>query len=493
MNKFSRRQLIKSLPAAAVICGLNENMSLLPSSQAFAQAPANLKRRFVLHIDIGSRCGWSSGLLLPRDVGVYPQGSFLAGQRTGSPNPNINRHVKDGNLVFHDYMAPMLRHAKHMSFGVGKPMSLTHGEAAGNQLTGSFITGPAGNPGFGVGVAQSVMDAIGGTSQGLFVEFGGGTQTARSSSTSSHVSIMAAGSYNDFIEKYSDPKSVPASAYKRAFLDVQSRLSRGYYGGGALSTPQSKALDGTLSGLLAGLPNSSGIWTQVSAAITRANCDAQIETMIDSVAVKASSGQGGWGTGYSDLIEALRLAAVLIETKSAQGMGLSLDGHDLHEARFGTAAAITAQATGQLWAQLSVFWDWIISKGFQDEVLVIVSHEFARTPSNGSTRVENIVTSSGPTGITGHGTDHHPIFGVSFLGGRVPPKSRIGFVADSVLPSKSKDLAGTPTGDDEAYTVMQIVGSMLMRVFPDLYPNERVVRDIWSNFTSDDIIPHVVS
>ncbi|RYE32184.1 MAG: hypothetical protein EOP48_31135 [Sphingobacteriales bacterium] len=51
-----------------------------------------------------------------------------------------------------------------------------------------------------------------------------------------------------------------------------------------------------------------------------------------------------------------------------------------------------------------------------------------------------------------------------------------------MVPQATKDSKGTVEASGIAYTSENIVGSMLMRVFDDIFPTERMVRKHWPTF-----------
>jgi hypothetical protein len=86
--------------------------------------------------------------------------------------------------------------------------------------------------------------------------------------------------------------------------------------------------------------------------------------------------------------------------------------------------------------------------------------------------------------VTSWGTDHHLAGGMVILNGSVPPRSRLGAIADLYTPAASKDLSGMPDGDAAAYPSTQVVGSLLKRCFPDMVPHVRAVRPFWADFSA---------
>jgi hypothetical protein len=65
--------------------------------------------------------------------------------------------------------------------------------------------------------------------------------------------------------------------------------------------------------------------------------------------------------------------------------------------------------------------------------------------------------------------------------------ARIGQVIDNLVPRPGTDLKGGYT-DGKAYVSTDIVGSLLMRIYPNLFPTERLVRRHWPNFKEIELI-----
>jgi hypothetical protein len=69
-----------------------------------------------------------------------------------------------------------------------------------------------------------------------------------------------------------------------------------------------------------------------------------------------------------------------------------------------------------------------------------------------------------------------------FINSYVPKAARIGTVSSNMGPLPSKDTKGTADTSEIAYTSAGVMGSMLMRVFLDLFPTVRVMRKHWPSF-----------
>ena len=195
--------------------------------------------------------------------------------------------------------------------------------------------------------------------------------------------------------------------------------------------------------------------------------------------------------GMNGFHERLKLAAALIETQASSGIHINLPVHDYHS---GGAHVRTARTGSMVWTQIAQFWTWVKTKGYQDDVLIIVANEFNRTPANASSESFNGIISSGnPAGetIVSPGTDHHLSNGMVFINSKLPRASRLGYIGDTFVPTGGK-LNGGPAPGTAPFTSLQLVVSVYMRVFPGVFPNYRAAREIWQPLKESDIIKELV-
>ncbi|RZK31986.1 MAG: hypothetical protein EOO63_02715 [Hymenobacter sp.] len=168
-------------------------------------------------------------------------------------------------------------------------------------------------------------------------------------------------------------------------------------------------------------------------------------------------------------------------------MTINIMGADAH---FGGADVETAQTAGGRWAVIALFWEWIKANNLQNDVMVVVSQEFARAPYNSSIIEQNIVDANGKSQtIKTPGRDHGLAFGAMFINANVPKAGRVGNVSSNLTAVPSSDTKGSVISG-AGYTSINIMGSMLMRVYPDLFPTERMVRKHWPTFLE---IPPILS
>ena len=240
----------------------------------------------------------------------------------------------------------------------------------------------------------------------------------------------------------------------------------------------------TIDALLRGVPElATGQPAVVGAesAISRATIDSIIDLYIkeDAAAVKS--------TTYKNdaLMKNLQLAAALAKTGLASGMAIGLDSGDYHS---GGSSVITSRAAGQVWSQIAAFWRWAKTQKLDEDIVIIVSHDFSRTPFN--TFLDSgtdIVTAQGTKKVFSPGTDHHLVMGMAIINGRIP-KGRLGAVADTYTATGTRDLSGTPDTTIAPWKQMQVMGTLFMKLFPAEFPTAREVRKLWSSFKDEDVI-----
>lgn len=123
--------------------------------------------------------------------------------------------------------------------------------------------------------------------------------------------------------------------------------------------------------------------------------------------------------------------------------------------------------------------------------MIVVGQEFARSAYTkkavASQYQVNVPTAAGSTTpVTAWGREHSLAMGMMFINANVPAKGRIGMIGDGLTPLASIDAKGTIDLKKPAYNSQSMVGSMLMRVFPDLFPSARMVSKHWSGFSEID-------
>lgn len=494
---FSRRRLLDLISSGcgAVVLGPHL-LGMLSLEEALAQGKCDptsksQRRKFVFYIHCGSWDGMASGLIQPnmgaRPEDRFPVGIFSPGQNGMSLNPLINEHTVVGNHVFHNYSRILEPISKHMCFGLGNPQSLGHSEAQVIQSTGARTLGL--NPGWVAGLAQMISPAS--ETFTSAISFGGGVSAAAfPAGIVKKVATPAAESLADYLRLIKDPPSIKDGPRRDSYTNIVKKLASQKLGIPSSDPLFTGALKSSLDNFGAGLKNADELTKMMQAAMSTDKINAIIDSSgaVDRPVIKAT------GTAYNGLKEAFILAGMLIESGTASGITYTLDNQDLHG---GGSYTQTTRSAAQMWAQVVAFWRWVESKGRQDDVLIVLSHEFSRTAYNTTGNMSLTLTSqdTGRAAMTfaDPGKDHHLAHGMVFINGKLPASSRMGGLGDGYTPLGTNNFEGSINKETPAYTSVAMVGSILQRIWCDVFPNERAVRAVWPNYTDDQIIKWVVS
>jgi hypothetical protein len=459
---LNRRRLIQTAGAALAA-------PAFINSRAFAEEdhPEPKSNRFLIYIHFGSSCGAANGLLQPLEPGKWPLGFFQAGVQAGSNNPLLNSHTKAGGMVFHDYMKFLAPMANDMCLVGATSQSLDHNAAALLQMRGSATTSIS--PEWALGVTQFMK-----TPQRLNPM---ALTKANKTASVADVTAVQARSVDEFKTITSDVSTIP----KDGMEPIWSRLKTRFKNPALASVLTESGLYSTASYQLDTLKNglnelNSGA-ADIKALQTALNQD-EISKLVSTCAdkneiINSASRDGGFK-------DQLILAGILAKTGLANGMTIEALGEDLHN---GGADVTTARNASAKWASIALFWKWITAVGLQNDVMIVVGQEFARSPYNLASADISIVDSTGnPLTVKAPGRDHGLCMGMMFINANVPDAGRIGFVGNNMVPQAGKDTKGGVDSTLTPYTSECIVGSMLMRVFDDLFPTERMVRKHWPTF-----------
>jgi hypothetical protein len=511
--EIERRRLLKLLGASALssIIFADRNFSLNSFLSSEARASTPVRKPFVLSIHLGAMDGYSAGLMMPSDVGVYPKGVFFQNEVKNHPNPNVNVHHKTGKLIFNDYTKVLESIAGDMMFCAATPQSLAHEEAARTQSTGNKASGGARSPGWCAGVAQATLG-----SQAAAYVISDSTRVGSAGSgarSCPNVSEVTATSLTLLKAKFSDSDvmpSAPSTASATEFAAASKALYAQQFNASPPSIGSTRAASSAIDGLMNGIPGFTTVQTSVSAALTRMKVDTRLDAIPDSIAVKRIDAGGrvaANNTAMDPFLEKLRMAALLIETQAASGMSISL-GVGAHDFHAGGAAVQTVRTAAQIWAQVAEFWTWVREKGYNNDVLVVVYNEFNRTAANATSVAVNpgtannvndvIIAGTGNTRVRAEtfmspGTDHHLSCGMVFLNSKLPSSSRLGAIGDTYVPTGTAGLDGVPSNSLPPYTSLQLFASVVMRVFPGVFPDYRAMRDVWQPLKESDLISQLLT
>jgi hypothetical protein len=80
-----------------------------------------------------------------------------------------------------------------------------------------------------------------------------------------------------------------------------------------------------------------------------------------------------------------------------------------------------------------------------------------------------------------------------FLNGKVPSQSRLGGIGDYYTPAPTKGLNGELDATAPAYTAQQMVCSMLLRVWPEIFKDQRYIRQFYPTFAEKDVIASLLA
>ncbi|MCX6130701.1 MAG: hypothetical protein NTX25_16780 [Proteobacteria bacterium] len=460
MKKINRRDLIKTgsgLAAASIFL----NKSVL----ADEDKPQPRSNKFLLSVPFGSSCGVANGLIQPVIPGQWPAGFFERGSTSLAANPLLNAHTKAGNMVFHDYTKFLANMANDMCLVNGTPQSLDHNVARNIQMRGNAVA--AFGPEWAMGVSQFMRSDS--KKNPMII-----TRGERAASAPDITTIQAT-SLLQFQTITSDVDSLKVASAEPILKVLRSRFK-----GAALDTVQiepslGENADNQLNILFKGLPEINAAKEHIdtlTAKMSAAETTSLISTCIDKVGILPEA--------TAAFRDQLILAGILAKTGLAHGMSVDVIGDDLHN---GGADVDTARRASGKWAQIAQFWQWIRSVGLQNDVMIIVSQEFARSPYNLNFKDVEIINAKGEKQmIRAFGRDHGLSMGTMFINANVPKAGRIGMVSGNFVAQATKDSKGTIDAAASAYTAENVVGSMLMRVFDDLFPTERMVRKHWPSF-----------
>ncbi|MBC7532808.1 MAG: DUF1501 domain-containing protein [Oligoflexus sp.] len=462
---IDRRKLFQ-MSAAAGAAGL-----IMPSLSAAEDAPHPRSNRFMLYVHMGSSCGMAAGLIQPQKPGSWPTGYFQAGADAGSNNPLLNSHTEASGLVFHDYLKFLAPMAKDMCLVNGTPTSLDHFVAYNLQTRGS----PLGNvaPMWPMAVAEFMRSDARKNPIVL-------TSGSKSPSVGHTTSIRAA-NLGEFQTITTDANSIRDMKLE-PFSNILKKRFAGLKPGSVWVDPSiGDQAAYQISTLSTGMPELLSAKDDIAALQLKLNA----ASVSAHVAACAESGAIA-GNAADSFRNQLVLAGIMAKTGIASGMTIDAISEDTHG---GGADVDTARHAAGRWALLSLFWQWIKSVGLDDDVMIVVGQEFARSPYNKDFVNATIRGLDGASvQIVSPGRDHSFSMGMMFINAKVPSGGRIGVIGSNMVPQASKDAKGTVDPSAKEFSSESIVGSMLMRCFDDLFPTERMVRKHWPTFVPNSVI-----
>ena len=518
---LSRRQLLELLSRSAVA------VPVLSTVGGGQRVLASTKRdKFLLYIHFGSADGLTSGMLQPREVVIDGSDTQLTAKGSWqkdlfwdshtlvlptsqykgkvnpnySINPNVNVHYKDSSseAIFNEYSKVLHPIREHICFACGNARSLSHYDAAAFQTTGGRFSTARGS-----WVANFAQALCGNDKFANIVAVPDFSSVRESFYTkifnnkgidNDKVALINATSLDEIYSILSDAPGIPeAEGDARKFWQTMQTVS----GSGS---PDYAAIKNSVNfyvdNLLTGLPELA------SGSPLRENITKHINATGVQKILNDSSLPGGSvcdvdaNTEISKestvkLVNNLQLAAGMIATHKAKGMLMSWGDHDHH--RHGSSLA-TPRHASVLFAAVSMFWQWVKAQQRQDDVLVVISHDFSRTPYNSREPVyeqntdKPIITAkaAGNTTVPHRfipvGNDHQNVMAMLFINGNVPAGGRIGGLSDNYVAYGANDTAGIPDLNTAPYTSDELVGTLLRRCFSDVFKDDKSLQEFFPHF-----------
>ena len=454
----NRRNFIKGSAFASTLLAGSYSSRLLGASNR-----SSAKRKpFVLYIHLGSMCGVSSGLVQPLQPGVWQKGFFTRGSLDMASNPLLNVQDQYGALVLHNYSQPLAHIADDVCLTNGTPESLDHRIGQLMQMRGNRLAVDA--PEWAMALAQANLKP--GERNPICITEG------QKINKVSDVSMIQARSIENFIDVTSDPSNMPNEFSGPIWSSLAKRFEQDAIGSTKLAKSSYEILKTQLDTLTKGLPELNDIegdLASIEGKFTQANFNALKADMQDANNI---------GYDYS-FRNNLILAGIMAKSGAASGMTLRLGGDDFH---FGGADVVTARRAAAKWIHLVLFWQWIRQQGLDQDVTIIVSHDFGRSPFNNKYSDHTIQSENGNQLIRCPGRDHGLHFGMLFINKNVPSGGRIGNVTDNFISFPAKDAVGGFDENASPHLANHLVGSMLMRIYPDLFPNVASITEFWRDF-----------
>jgi len=392
-----------------------------------------------------------------------------------------------------------------MCIAAGNAASAAHWQADRIQSTGSVDAGSSGRQSWLNGLStlhhRKAMTPLNGPLEPNIVIDAGlpgaGTQVSRQTTGSV---LVKAGDLDEFFYRNADNVISGNLETRKKFIAIQTQLMNGTIGPGVPSSSEVLTGQVGLESLLNGGAVNPGLLQSTKALLPEENVIKETAGLIDAEGIRGYFDNYRGDKDGSSLAQMLRLAAYTASAQSAVGIYYKMPFHDDH-APNGTGPSAGGSPLNcprhgaYLWAHIALFWDWIVAQKLQDDVMIMVTQEFSRTPYNSSSAsVPIFVKQAGSVtqkSIQVNGTDHQPVFGFMFINGRVPTSGRIGGFGNNYSVVGSNDASGTPNSAVAAYSSTQIFNSMAKRVWPHLFSDAIIIRDAWSTFQESDLIEFV--
>ncbi|MDD9952320.1 MAG: hypothetical protein OXT67_12220 [Zetaproteobacteria bacterium] len=468
--------------------------------RAMASGAGQLNRKFLLYIHCGSYDGYGLGFFQGDDLIVgekdpyfkdhkilFPRGVHEKKQITGSVNRYLNSGIKVGPLVLNQYTRVLEPIVQHMAFAVGDRKSIDH--ATGSQMAHMGSVAGANNPSFTVGFSQVLSNHGYGDS---YVLGNHPDHDYALTADMKNVGYLRGTSKAVFEKALSDSPELYRQfpiIEKQAIGDIFTQHTstsiadylKRYYRDGVGKAESYKSYSKSISQGLSALPGFSDTYESLRSKMNTSAIE-QIYSYLPSREATEIAKTNNVG-------DTLAFAGALAKSGFANGMSFDVGGFSDQHA--GGSDADSARTGARLFSSLTILWQWIIEQNMQDEVMIMVSHDFSRTPYNNSrTNLDTVKSITRPEDnrselVNCPGRDHNLTFGTVFIHGKAGHNGqamKLGAVGEGYNPFGSRDIRGTIDYNAPALRTESLVCSMLMRCYPELFPDMRLTQRIWRNF-----------
>ena len=522
-DSISRRKLLELLHKHALAIpvlgsGLpscaGEPLAGVKAMAASSSAGGRKNDKFMLYIHFGSADGLTTGMLPPREIvvdgnnsslpkiGAWPRGLFEQDKVAESINPNVNLHYKDQgkSLIFNEYSKVLQPIQDSICMAVGNSRSLSHHDAAAFQITGGRFGNSKGS------WVANLAQALRGSDNFVNVVAAASAASVRETIYASifndtghrnrNVALINAASLDEVSTILADPTGIPhADSDAQQFWRTLQSINAG---GSGKYAAMRQSIGYYVANLVAGAPE------LVAGSSLRSGIEAALHSDAVKAALNDSSLPGGAvcdveekmlaSKAVAQLIANLQLAAGLVGSRRAKGMLFSYGDHDTHG---GGSSSQTPRHASILFAAVRIFWEWVKAQGRQDDVMVVISHDFTRTAYNSKSRGSHDLQVRQATGVnaaslTTKGTDHQQIMSMMFINNNVPTAGRIGAIIDNYTAFGSQNAQGIADTDIAPYTSDTLIGAMLMRCFSDVFKDEAAVQEFFPTFKMPSPNPFAV-
>lgn len=485
LSEMDRRTFFTGLGSFLAYPALSSTGILLPSSMATAATD----NYFFLQIETSSMCGRSLGPDLWNKPTTAGGTGWVKGQWSKTAVNAINNPLLDAHTVyqygsrsmtFHTYSKVLmdgdipknLAFTQNKSVGVGH--GTTHQDRGGNKNNCTFATG----------FAQAAKG-----SASVALVSGGHNPNAATPNVVSIPATSYSTAFKDSVGGLNSMASLWSTYRTQNFNQTIPGLVEASEALG-IATYMDNFAKGVPPALLAGSTEELEVKIYVNKSRVfeklRAHIGADDATETGKI-IALFNLQPEWTALINDFV----IAGVLALTGFSKSMTTRIrSNHDLHNpGPSGSAEVFTARAGALTWAIFACWVDYIKAKKLEDKVLVRFVPEFSRTPMQGRygqrDMGETVVIDGASTKIMSSGFDHSPYTYNVWWGGRVPGCAKFGSFGENFTAFGSSDANGVFDPNIPLPKSADLVGSMFMKCFPELFPPDDLsrMRSFWADFS----------